>query len=284
MCIIVSKKKGINLPGKDILKNCFDYNSDGSGLMFNDGTNVYIEKGFMTFNDFYNRLMELDKEYNLINSDLVMHFRISTSGNIDPGNCHPYKISNIDTELRELKTITNIGMVHNGVIKNHIPPQGSILNDTQTFIKNYVYNMYTNDIDFLTKENNINMLGTEAGSKLCFLTKDNMYIIGHFIEDNNILYSNESYTYYNDFYSWEPYTNYEYEFDFNYFDLFDVEGVPLDFNEFISILDNVDFITCRHDKENNNYYDDTDIVIYKNKYMFEVDYTLQAFNYICDCI
>ena len=66
MCIIVSKKKGINLPGKEILKNCFDYNSDGSGLMFNDGTNVYIEKGFMTFNDFYNRLMELDKEYNLI--------------------------------------------------------------------------------------------------------------------------------------------------------------------------------------------------------------------------
>ena len=46
MCIIVSKKKGLELPTKEILRNCFNYNSDGAGIMFNDGKQVFIEKGF----------------------------------------------------------------------------------------------------------------------------------------------------------------------------------------------------------------------------------------------
>ena len=49
MCIIVAKKKGLELPTKEILRNCFNYNSDGAGLMFNDGKQVFIEKGFMDF-------------------------------------------------------------------------------------------------------------------------------------------------------------------------------------------------------------------------------------------
>ena len=77
MCIIVSKKKGLELPTKEILRNCFNYNSDGAEIMFNDGKQVFIEKGFMDFNSFYSRLMEIDKEVNLVNSDLALHFRIS---------------------------------------------------------------------------------------------------------------------------------------------------------------------------------------------------------------
>ena len=62
MCIIVAKKKGLELPTKERLKNCFNYNSDGAGIMFNDGNQVFIEKGFMDFNSFYSRLEALDKE------------------------------------------------------------------------------------------------------------------------------------------------------------------------------------------------------------------------------
>ena len=42
-------KKGLELPTKEILRNCFNYNSDGAGIMFNDGKQVFIEKGFMDF-------------------------------------------------------------------------------------------------------------------------------------------------------------------------------------------------------------------------------------------
>ena len=45
MCIIVAKKRGLQLPGKETLRNCFNYNSDGAGLMYNYGGEVHIEKG-----------------------------------------------------------------------------------------------------------------------------------------------------------------------------------------------------------------------------------------------
>ena len=66
MCIIVAKKKGLELPTKEILENCFTANDDGAGISWNtDNGTVIIEKGFMTFNEFYNRLLEIDNEYNL---------------------------------------------------------------------------------------------------------------------------------------------------------------------------------------------------------------------------
>ena len=119
MCIIVSKKQGIELPGKEILLNCFNYNSDGAGFMYNYKGSVYIEKGFMNFDSFYNRLIEIDKYINLKYSDVAIHFRISTSGNVDSGNTHPYQITNIDNDLRLLNVTTDIGMVHNGIIKEN---------------------------------------------------------------------------------------------------------------------------------------------------------------------
>ena len=34
MCIIVAKDKNVDVPTIDILKRCFDYNSDGAGFMY----------------------------------------------------------------------------------------------------------------------------------------------------------------------------------------------------------------------------------------------------------
>ena len=176
MCIIVAKKRGLQLPGKETLRNCFNYNSDGAGLMYNYGGEVYIEKGFMDFNSFYNRLIELDERLDLTYSDLALHFRISTSGLVDKGNCHPYPISTETDQLRNLKLTTDIGMVHNGIIQKHIPEPKSVLNDTQTFIKNFVHGMYQANNQFLALESNLKALGEEAGSKLCFIDKDGMYV------------------------------------------------------------------------------------------------------------
>ena len=62
MCIIVSKNIGVEIPSERVLKNCFDYNNDGAGFMYNFNGKVYMEKGYMNFRNFYNRIMELDKE------------------------------------------------------------------------------------------------------------------------------------------------------------------------------------------------------------------------------
>ena len=278
MCIIVAKKKGIELPTKEILKNCFNYNSDGAGIMFNDGKQVFIEKGFMDFNSFYSRLEALDKEFNLVNSDLALHFRISTSGNVDQGNCHPYPISTETSQLRNLSLVTDIGMAHNGVIRKHIPETRSILNDTQTFIKNFVYNMYSSNKEFLTVGANIKALEEEAGSKLCFITKDNMYIIGKFIEETNgILYSNDTYLSYD--YGW----GYEdYSVDFDYFDMFDIEGEPLDVKDFTFILSKLEFVKEDTVKcfDGTVYYNENDLVVDKYGNLFELDYNKLSFNFL----
>jgi hypothetical protein len=129
-------------------------------------------------------------------------------------------------------------MAHNGVIRKHIPGANSILNDTQTFIKNFVHNMYSSNNEFLTVGANIKALEEEAGSKLCFLDKDNMYIIGKFIEETNgILYSNDTYLSYD--YGWDFG---DYSVDFDYFDMFDVEGEPLDVKDFTDILSKLEFV------------------------------------------
>ena len=278
MCIIVAKKKGLELPTKEILKNCFNYNSDGAGIMFNDGKQVFIEKGFMDFNSFYSRLEALDKEFNLVNSDLALHFRISTSGNVDQGNCHPYPISTETSQLRNLSLVTDIGMAHNGVIRKHIPETRSILNDTQTFIKNFVYNMYSSNKEFLTVDANIKALEEEAGSKLCFITKDNMYIIGKFIEETNgILYSNDTYLSYD--YGW----GYEdYSVDFDYFDMFDIEGEPLDVKDFTFILSKLEFVKEDTVKcfDGTVYYNENDLVVDKYGNLFELDYNKLSFNFL----
>ena len=278
MCIIVAKRKGIELPTKEILKNCFNYISDGAGIMFNDGNQVFIEKGFMDFNSFYSRLEALDKEFNLVNSDLALHFRISTSGNVDQGNCHPYPISTETSQLRNLSLVTDIGMAHNGVIRKHIPETRSILNDTQTFIKNFVYNMYSSNKEFLTVGANIKALEEEAGSKLCFITKDNMYIIGKFIEETNgILYSNDTYLSYD--YGW----GYEdYSVDFDYFDMFDIEGEPLDVKDFTFILSKLEFVKEDTVKcfDGTVYYNENDLVVDKYGNLFELDYNKLSFNFL----
>ena len=278
MCIIVAKKKGLELPTKEILRNCFNYNSDGAGIMFNDGNQVFIEKGFMDFNSFYSRLEALAKEFNLVNSDLALHFRISTSGNVDQGNCHPYPISTETSQLRNLSLVTDIGMAHNGVIRKHIPETRSILNDTQTFIKNFVYNMYSSNKEFLTVDANIKALEEEAGSKLCFITKDNMYIIGKFIEETNgILYSNDTYLSYD--YGW----GYEdYSVDFDYFDMFDIEGEPLDVKDFTFILSKLEFVKEDTVKcfDGTVYYNENDLVVDKYGNLFELDYNKLSFNFL----
>ena len=278
MCIIVAKKKGLELPTKEILRNCFNYNSDGAGIMFNDGKQVFIEKGFMDFNSFYSRLEALDKEFNLVNSDIALHFRISTSGNVDQGNCHPYPISTETSQLRNLSLVTDIGMAHNGVIRKHIPETRSILNDTQTFIKNFVYNMYSSNKEFLTVGANIKALEEEAGSKLCFITKDNMYIIGKFIEETNgILYSNDTYLSYD--YGW----GYEdYSVDFDYFDMFDIEGEPLDVKDFTFILSKLEFVKEDTVKcfDGTVYYNENDLVVDKYGNLFELDYNSLSFNFL----
>ena len=218
MCIIVSKEKNIKIPSKQTLKNCFDNNSDGAGLMYTNKNKVIIEKGFMDFENFYNRVLELDKKLNLTKKSLVMHFRIGTSGKNDKATCHPFPVTNDFNELRAEKIKTDLAMVHNGVISSFV--YGDTLSDTQNFVKDFVSCLYDLNKNFLKNKNSKKLLDKACNNtKLAFLSSDDyIYYFGDFVKDNDgVKYSNSTYSY-----SYKDYYNYDKIYDYNskYYDYY----------------------------------------------------------------
>lgn len=217
MCIIVSKEKYKKIPKKTILENCFDNNPDGAGFMYTYNNKVIIEKGFFTFDEFYNRLMEVDKILNLYKKSLVMHFRIGTSGGINAETCHPFPISNKENDLKDTQLLCNLGMVHNGVISNFVYGK---LSDTQNFVKDFVYPLSKVNGNFLNNKYALDLLYNQCGyTKLCFLDKnDDIIYVGKFVEDNGIKYSNT--TYKESKYYYVPNTKYGKYYD-DYYDYYE---------------------------------------------------------------
>lgn len=214
MCIIVAKNKGVVLPTKRTIKKCFEYNSDGAGLMYVDNGKVVIDKGYMSFGSFYKRIKELKTYFgsDLTDKALVFHFRIGTAGSNGIENCHPYPISDNVDDLHAVDIVTDLGIAHNGIISEYNPGENDKkldMNDTQIFIRDYINGFRTVRQDFylnsyiqklILKESKHNKFAIMDG-------KENIIILGDFQQDNGVYYSNGTYktgaySYYNSHYDW----------------------------------------------------------------------------------
>ena len=196
MCIIVAKDKKSKLPSMDTLETCFNHNSDGAGLMYVDKGQVVIDKGFMTFKELKKKLEVLYKKFdNFKNKALVLHFRIGTSGTNTKENTHPYCISSDYRDLHKTKIFCDLGIAHNGIINQYTPIKNKHnTNDTQEFIMKYLTPIYEHYRDFYKNEYILDGLSDITNSRLVFLdTKENLYYVGDFVEENGIKYSNTSY-------------------------------------------------------------------------------------------
>lgn len=187
MCIIAAKSSGLNIPSYERLSSMWYCNPDGAGLMFKYAGQIYLSKGYMSFEDFYSNLMRLDKKYNLKDCDLVLHFRYATHGGISPNLCHPFRVSN---DFKEQRSLTYVGedicVTHNGVYPYETEDNVS---DTMVYIKEKIYPLYKENKEFYLTD-----LGILSG-KLAILSKDGISLVGNFIEDidDGIYYSNDSY-------------------------------------------------------------------------------------------
>jgi len=97
MCIAIYKPADVII-NKETLAQCFKANPDGAGFMFTENKELHMQKGFFTFDEFWNAY-EPHKE-----KQAAIHFRIKTHGKIDTNNCHPFMINK------------GLGFIHNGVI------------------------------------------------------------------------------------------------------------------------------------------------------------------------
>lgn len=192
MCVIVYKPKNIDLPNKDILYNCYRNNKDGVGYTFTDRKNVIVKKGYQDFNIFYNELLKDYLKYNLKDKNLILHFRIGTSGGLTKEKTQPFKITDNIKELNKLYIKNKkTSIVHNGVFSSYT--YNSKNSDTQNYIKDFLYPLLKSGIRNKTEL----IKDTLSYSKLAMLNyRDNVSLYGEFIQDKGIYYSNTSYNNY----------------------------------------------------------------------------------------
>lgn len=189
MCIIVAKPSGVVMPDMETLKTCFDNNSDGAGFMIANGKTVSIQKGFMTFERFYDSITSLG---NLTDSSVVMHFRIATHGDVKPSCCHPFPVTDDFHELSSTETENRICVAHNGVIQGMRTDKNT--SDTMAYISSVLAPLRRISEDFMHNDNALDVIQATVGSKLCFLDNSgDIVLVGNFLEHEGCFYSNDSY-------------------------------------------------------------------------------------------
>jgi predicted glutamine amidotransferase len=190
MCIIVAKVKGVKMPSRAVLRKCWDSNIDGAGFSVGADGAVLIKKGFMQFEDFYAEAKKLRTE-----DTVVMHFRRTTQGGTSAGLTHPFPLSAEGAKLRELCTVTDCAISHNG----DIPMTGTAKykekfpndSDTLLFIKNFATKLFPT-VGELRDAVKLEILTALIGpdSKMAIHTADGIKIVGHFNEEDGLYFSN----------------------------------------------------------------------------------------------
>lgn len=194
MCIICYKPQGVNLPSRDILKNCFDNNPDGAGIAIlkHGSKSVKYVKGIFDFETLY----EILTAENITKEDIAgIHFRIATNGAIEEKNCHPFYVSTDRKSAYSVNGTCKSVIFHNGVLS-----------------KKYSYDKKTSDsylfaLALAEKEKSLMAKGKLAqfianetqGSRILYIHADlsQMILTGDWIEDKTTgcFFSNKSYSY-----------------------------------------------------------------------------------------
>ena len=114
MCVAIYKPCGVDAPSGETLRLCWTRNPHGAGYAFRrDDGKVEWVKGFMTFESF---MACFENIANVRDKDMMIHFRIGTSGGNTPGNTHPFPITEDVALLKSTCGIADEVMMHNGVL------------------------------------------------------------------------------------------------------------------------------------------------------------------------
>lgn len=184
MCIAILNTKQTTLK-KQLLRNCWENNGDGAGILYiNNDNKLEFFKEMNNFDTFYDKYIDVRKKYGKRN--MVLHFRISTHGKVNTTNCHPFLVND------------SLGFVHNGMIYD--VPTSTEYSDTYMFNETVLKNFKEG---FEHNQTIMEMLEVFIGngSKLVFLNDDDNYFIvneqaGHW--NLGCWFSNSSYKQVND--------------------------------------------------------------------------------------
>jgi glutamine amidotransferase len=185
MCLLTFIKQGGTIDLED-LRNGADYNPDGFGFAVHTGSGIITGHGM----DFEKVINQFDEVRRIHNGHALFHSRITTHGNTDVSNCHPFRVGG--------DNLTVLG--HNGMLPISVP-KGDKRSDTNIFASEYLPNL--GGVYALDDPKVRGSLEKWAkGSKLVVLTADRhanseYYILnendGHW--EGDVWWSNYSYCY-----------------------------------------------------------------------------------------
>lgn len=161
MCIAILNTPNVTF-SKSLIRNCWDNNGDGAGLIYTDTKRktLHTFKELNNVEAFYAKYIDVRRKHP--KSKIVLHFRISTSGGVNVTNTHPFSVNDA------------LAFVHNGVITelNGIDKHRS---DTNLFNERVLKNL-PNGFD--QNETIAKLIGKYIGhSKLIFLNALNQALI-----------------------------------------------------------------------------------------------------------
>lgn len=206
MCVVICKQKEQAKPSKDFLQKAWTHNPDGAGYMYVSENRVIIRKGFMTFEDFWDKASELPED-----SAIVYHFRIATHGSKDYRGTHPFPVTNDEEMLQHPWVKTNIGIAHNGIIQlcaNYSAEKNpNNLSDTQLYVRDYLARINRLNHEWYKDEFWTNIVDRTLSSKMAVLLPDHTIItFGNFskvegYECSNTFFMPYQTTYWDSYYS-----------------------------------------------------------------------------------
>ena len=178
MCIICVKNGNKKIPNQWI-KNCWDNNNDGAGVVWLENGVFYFQKGFENYKDF-KKFWDRKSSSSKISA---FHCRIATHGGVKPLLTHPFYI---DRNENELNGFGNLAM-HNGVLSEKVYKDyfTDCDSDTSAFCKKIFNENLSNKT--IEKE-------TET-SRFVIFKNGKFKLFGKWIYENGVFFSNDSYNY-----------------------------------------------------------------------------------------
>jgi len=186
MCLIIQgKPKHFS---KDIIKKAFTQNPHGFGLMYLDkDTNRVITRKFFTKK--INKILKVCKEHFKKADQIALHFRITTNGNTNNKNCHPFQVLNQDNDRADLFLMHNSPRLPSPLLTSQ-------MSDTYYFSKIILRPIVKNNYKLLNNEKFIDSLETiaQAETPSRVLLLDNFtktfQFLGKWHEHGKLKYSN----------------------------------------------------------------------------------------------
>jgi hypothetical protein len=189
MCLIITGKssqvRATLLETKGMLKDIYTSNSDGIGYMYGtkDGLKVvkFLPKSMADAEACIKRMPNDDR-------DIAIHFRMTTHGDTDLTNCHPYDV-----------VPGYVAMMHNGVL--HTGNKADVSkSDTWHFIKDYLASPIAEHPDMIFNDSFLTMVADFiANNRFVFMNGEGRMSHVNFdqgVEHDGMWFSNT--------YAWRP--------------------------------------------------------------------------------